>query len=187
MSFGDATMTFWSSMTAGCSQFRISSECDVEMIVSGPSKYTFLKLDPKQTQIVNALAKKVGIEYEKGPKSNTFMVYNGTFLPGRVKVEDSSYKASSEEKEIFGQIFDIASTSIAKQLSWSLNPEDVTKIVLEKTVDFSFIEANRACRLSIQLSQSAADRLGMDKDSRFLEPSRGNEKEVAMIIYPGQK
>ena len=188
MIFNDATISFHSSMTAAISQFKIHSEGAVEMTVSGPSRYTYLKLDAVQTKTVNALAKEVGIEHERGPKRNTFMVYSGTFLPSQVKVVDSSCEATSEEKRVFGQIFETASTSIATQMGWSVSPGDVARIVLEKTADFSFIEAKRACRLSIELSQSAADRLSMDKDSRFREYYKGshNNDEVHMTIDPGQ-
>lgn len=167
MVFNDATISYHSSLTASCRQFRIRTENAVHMTVLGPSGYTYLKLNAEQTQTVNALAKKVGIEHENGPKGNTFMVYSGTFLPGQ-KVVDSSCDATLDEKKVFGQIFEIAAASIATQMGLSVNPGDVTSIELEKTVDFSSIEA-RACGLNFQLSQSAADRLSIDKDIRFHE------------------
>ena len=114
------------------------------------------------------------------------MVYSGTFLPNQAKVANSSCDATLEEKRVFGKIFEIAAASIANQMGWSVNSRDVTKIVLEKTVDFSFIEAQQACRLSVELSQSAADRLSMDRDSRFREYNTGSSNGVAVEISPGQ-
>lgn len=186
MNFNDATIKFHSSMTAACSQFEIHSEGAVSMTVSGPSRYTYLKLNTEETLSINALAKEVGINHERGHERNTFMVYSGTFCPSQVKVGDILCEATSEEKRIFGEIFDIASSSIATQMGWSVSFDDITEITLEKTVDFSFIEAHRACRLSIQLSQSAADRLGMNEDGRFREYDKGPHSGIAMIVNPGQ-
>lgn len=186
MNFNDATIRFHSSMTAACSQFKIRSDGAVEMTVSGPSRYTYLKLNTEETQAVNALATDVGINHECGPERNRFMVYSATFCLSQVKVADISCEATPEEKRIFGKIFDIASSSIATQMGWSVSSDDITEITLEKTVDFSFIEAHRACRLHINLSQSAADKLGMNKDGRFREYHKGFCSGISMIAHPGK-
>lgn len=188
MSFNDATISFHSNMTAACSQFAIDDKQAALMDVSGPSRYRYLKLNAEETQAVNALAKKVGIEHESGPRRNTFMVYRVTFLPGQVKVAEDSRDANSEEKEVFRQIFEITASSIARQMGWTVNSDDVTKIVLQKTVDFSLSETQQACWPSIELSQSAADRLGIDKDSQFREYGAGSDDNaINVAIYPGQR
>jgi hypothetical protein len=167
MTVNDATVSYDIRLSTACSQFIVPSKKPVEIDVSGPSRYTYLKLDEEQTHNLNALAQKVGTKFERGTNRNMFMVYSGTFRPGQANLADSSCNATVEEKRVFGQIFEIAATSIAKQLGWSVNSADLTEIVLEKTVDFSFSEAHRACRLRVVLSQQAADRLGMDKHSKF--------------------
>ncbi|MBJ7449550.1 MAG: hypothetical protein JHC93_04245 [Parachlamydiales bacterium] len=188
MTFKDASISFHSSMTAACSQFEIHTESPIHMTLSGPSRYTYLKLDSDQTHCVNALAKKVGLEHESGPTRNRFMVYSETLIPGTTKVVDSTFDASAEEKRVFEQIFEMAAASIATQMGLSVSTSDVTKIVLEKNVDFNFIEAQRACSLSIEISQPAAEKLNIDKDTRFREYCKGsgNNDEVMMVINPGQ-
>lgn len=152
-------------MTAACSQFEIHPESPVEMTLSGPLRYTYLKFNSDDTQAINALAKKIGSEHETGPAGNNFMFYSATFLPGQTKVVDNSRNATPEEKEVFGDILEVAAASIATQMKLPVNASDVTKIVFEKAVDFT--KAQQQCRLCVELSQSAADRLAIDRDSRF--------------------
>lgn len=175
MIFNDATISFHLKKSAECSLFRIHSESAVNMTVSGHLRYTYLKLNLDETQKINPLAAEMFSQHEKGLEGTGLMVK--IFRPSQIKAVDSSCEATSEEKETFGQIFDIANIAITTQIGYLINPDDVTTITLEKTVNFSPLEAQRACRLTIELSQSAADRLGMDKDGRFRKQHTGSHDD----------
>lgn len=185
MDFNNSNISFHTTLSAACSQFSINHENTVKMTLSGPSSYMYLKLDAEQSQTVNELARKIGIQHESGPERNKFMVYSATFLPGRIVAK--SAKDTPEEEKVFGQIFETATASIAKQMGWSVGPADVAKIVLEKTVKFSLNKPKRACSLSIELSESAAARLELDKDNRFRKYGTGsdNKDEVCVVVFPG--
>lgn len=185
MSFENSAMRFYNGMRGAISQFRFNTDRAIHMTVSGPSRYTYLDLDMEQTQAVNVLAMQVGKEHEQRERMR-FMSYSATLLPFQAKAADGFCAATAEQNRIFGQIFEMAAASIAKQMGWAVKVEDVKRIAVETTVDFSFIEAQRAHRLTIELSESAAGRLYMDHDERCREFGKGPQNGVAVIIYPGQ-
>lgn len=182
MSFNSSTMSYHINLYAACRQFNIKSDPTVRITLSGPSRYTHLRLVNEQAQEIKNLANKVGIHLEKGG----FMVYSAIFRPNQVQELDDTCEATAEEKKVFWQIFETAAADIAEQMGWSVSPEDVEKIVLEKTVDSTFILTKQACVLSIELSESAANRLGMDQDNRFHEFYKSSSDDVMKIIHPGE-
>jgi hypothetical protein len=141
-------LTSHTSLEAALSQYYIDSEASVRLTLHGPRSYCDLKAiqDPKIKEIlVN-----VGIEFERA-QGNRFFNFTHTFRP--IETRENNRENDNLVKDTFAFINAAINDQTNGKLT--LNLTDITKLIVKKAEDRSFIVPRRAYELEIEVSEKA--------------------------------
>lgn len=143
-------LTSHTQLEAACRQYLIDYEAPVRLTLHGPRSYCYLKAieDPKIKEIlVN-----VGIAFERA-QGNTFFNFIHTFRPIETK------ESNRENNDLVKDTFAFIKTAVNDQTQGQLNLEltDMTKLVVKKAEDRSFIVTRRAYELDVEISEKAVE------------------------------